>query len=518
MKKLILVSIFFVLGYTYSFAQFNPIYSWDALKFSERNYDGTARSMAMGNAFTALGADMGALHINPASSGVFRYSEFSITPATNSSVVNSNYLGNSKKNINTRVTLNNIGYLSSVLVTGNKYGLRYLNLSISGTTNNNFNYRTSASGVNAANSWAASIAAGSEGYRQGDLEMTESNPLAPFEMGIAPWSSILAWNTFAIDAISPGGSSYVGITENIDANGNIYLGGSLNQSYTKEITGSNQEFTFNLGGNVSDKFFFGANLSIHSLNHYVYERYSESAVNPNDFDTKFQSLTYENVVNTTGVGFSMKAGIIYLPIRGLRLGASISTPTWFSLEENLESGITTYADGKEYFAYSPIGFYEYGLNTPFIWNIGAAYVLGNLATLSFDYESINYSNIHLYSQHDSSGILDGENSFMSQYFNATHYLRAGFEFKVHSNVVLRAGYNYISSPIEEFDMSKQLASVGIGYMNRDGFFIDLAYQQQCNTNDESLYIYNAYEGSGNIPEFNSTARTWKIALTVGARF
>ena len=33
---------------------------FDALMFSENNYEGTARTMAMGNAFTALGGDPGA--------------------------------------------------------------------------------------------------------------------------------------------------------------------------------------------------------------------------------------------------------------------------------------------------------------------------------------------------------------------------------------------------------------------------------------------------------------------------
>ena len=47
----------------------------DALRFAQFNYEGSARSLAMGNAFTALGGDIGALAINPASSAVYRYGE-----------------------------------------------------------------------------------------------------------------------------------------------------------------------------------------------------------------------------------------------------------------------------------------------------------------------------------------------------------------------------------------------------------------------------------------------------------
>ena len=36
--------------------------AYDALRFSEQYQEGTARSVAMGNAFTALGGDMGGMY------------------------------------------------------------------------------------------------------------------------------------------------------------------------------------------------------------------------------------------------------------------------------------------------------------------------------------------------------------------------------------------------------------------------------------------------------------------------
>ena len=54
--------------------------AYDALRYSENNYEGTARSVAMGNAFTALGGDLGAVTINPAGSAVAKYSQVTITP------------------------------------------------------------------------------------------------------------------------------------------------------------------------------------------------------------------------------------------------------------------------------------------------------------------------------------------------------------------------------------------------------------------------------------------------------
>ena len=52
----------------------------DAFLFSENNYEGTARTVAMGNAFTALGGDIGSVTFNPAGTAVAKYSQFSFTP------------------------------------------------------------------------------------------------------------------------------------------------------------------------------------------------------------------------------------------------------------------------------------------------------------------------------------------------------------------------------------------------------------------------------------------------------
>ena len=54
---------------------------YDGLTFSQNNYYGTARSLGMGNAMTAVGGDLGSIGINPAGSAVFNYSQFAFHPA-----------------------------------------------------------------------------------------------------------------------------------------------------------------------------------------------------------------------------------------------------------------------------------------------------------------------------------------------------------------------------------------------------------------------------------------------------
>ena len=76
MKKTV-ISIFLGLSAICGYAQT----AYDALLFSENNYEGTARTMAMGNAFTALGGDLGSVGINPAGSAVAGYSQITLTPS-----------------------------------------------------------------------------------------------------------------------------------------------------------------------------------------------------------------------------------------------------------------------------------------------------------------------------------------------------------------------------------------------------------------------------------------------------
>ena len=58
----------------------------DAILFSSTDYEGTARTMAMGNAFTALGGDLGSISINPAGSAVAKYSQITLTPSLTLSI------------------------------------------------------------------------------------------------------------------------------------------------------------------------------------------------------------------------------------------------------------------------------------------------------------------------------------------------------------------------------------------------------------------------------------------------
>ena len=124
MKKIILFTLASALAVTAS-AQ-----SWqDALLYSENEYGGTARSIALGNALTAVGGDLGSLGINPAGSAVAGYSQITVSPALSFSVAQATSdnpelaYGDRVSTLYTRMKLPNLGMVA-IINTGRRHGIK----------------------------------------------------------------------------------------------------------------------------------------------------------------------------------------------------------------------------------------------------------------------------------------------------------------------------------------------------------------------------------------------------------
>ena len=173
LKKILLTSVL-SLGVMQAYAQLTPQYTFNALQLSSQYYDGTARSLAMGNAMTALGGDLGALSYNPAASGVYRYTEFTLTPSVYSASASTTFLGNTSKDSRTRFALSNVGWVGA-FETGRTRGLLNFNLAITANQTNNFAFSSSGSGTQNGSSYLGSLAAsvpqGVFGY---DMDVTNA--------------------------------------------------------------------------------------------------------------------------------------------------------------------------------------------------------------------------------------------------------------------------------------------------------------------------------------------------------
>src|SRR5450756_860953 len=87
----------------------------DALRYSQLFYGGTARFMSMGGAFTALGGDLSGISLNPAGTGVFRSSEFSLTPQLFYNNTSSLWNSSQSKDFSYVFNLGQIGIVSNII-------------------------------------------------------------------------------------------------------------------------------------------------------------------------------------------------------------------------------------------------------------------------------------------------------------------------------------------------------------------------------------------------------------------
>ena len=94
----------------------NAQVSYDALNYSQTFNGGTARFASMGGAFGALGGDFSSLSVNPAGLGVYRSSEFTLTPSFKKRSVASTYNGTNNEDSRSRLGFDNIGFVFSPIL------------------------------------------------------------------------------------------------------------------------------------------------------------------------------------------------------------------------------------------------------------------------------------------------------------------------------------------------------------------------------------------------------------------
>ena len=142
--------------------------TFDALRYSNDEIEGSARFSAMSGAFGALGGELSAVSINPAGSAIFSKGIASFTLSNYKTTNDSNLVNNSlnnvmESNIDTKSNFN-LNQLGGVLVFNNTTNSKWKKMTISlnyEQTSNNFNkFNTSGINTNGVDSYFLSYAQG----------------------------------------------------------------------------------------------------------------------------------------------------------------------------------------------------------------------------------------------------------------------------------------------------------------------------------------------------------------------
>ena len=239
---------------TLSFGQ-NEI---DALRYSQLNYRGTARSASMSGAFGALGGDFSSLSTNPAGIAIYRKSEFTFTPGFFVQGTHSNFKDNSLYDYKTNVNFSNAGIVVAYYEPETKNAWKGIMFGFGYNRMNNFNNRISITGKNSNNSLL-------------DIYLSDAINSGGDTSAMDPFGTQLALNTSAIWE---------------DTIGNFFhhIQGLYGEEQSKDITssGSMGETVFTLGGNYDDKLYLGMTIGIPHI------RYSEESNYREKTDTAYK--------------------------------------------------------------------------------------------------------------------------------------------------------------------------------------------------------------------------------------
>ncbi len=515
----------------------------DALLFSENDYEGTARTIAMGNAFTALGGDLGSVTFNPAGTAVSKYSQFSFTPGITFSTNTAQgipydgedltYFQRQMQSNTSSLHLPNIG----MIINWDTYrttGLKNISLGFTVNRTNSWNEDVYADGTNSKTSFMGAMAYGADGLIADNLGMENAFNHQPWKETVGYQSGMIA--PYATDP--NGGDMFMGASEARYANGDIAVPGQLTQTYGRNVQGGKFEYLVNLAANFSDFLYVGASIGLTSMSYDYNEYFKEKAVDPskfenafsdaqgNEFTIFFKDMLFKYNYSASGAGYFGKAGFILTPGAGFRIGAAIQTPSVMNIYEQwCYSGATSYTDGAyDAESTSPWGEFEYTLVSPYRANFGLAYTIGNFAVISADYEFADYGQMKFQTTGNVRDYFEELNSIIKSEYGMSHLLRAGVEVKPLSMLAIRAGYNFTTSPEKNLPVTyRQNASFGLGYTSNGSFFADIACRYDFVTSEQFMpYADYIFDENDNIaipaPEILNRHSLWKVYLTLGWRF
>lgn len=509
--------------------------------FAQRDYMGTARSMAMGGAFTSLGADMASLGVNPAGFGMYQHNDISVTfglgvhRAENSGVLGADNNLNSQ----TRFSVNNIGASFKVYEgTGDLLAINFaFGYNKVADYNYNLNYHGASGNASIADAFADIANRNGLGINSNN-HICDQAGYADYDMNPYYWSTALAYKGRLINRV--GNSWY---PDEIGANA------SIDQFSRVKSRGSAGEFSLAVGFNVKNILYIGASLDIQSISRIQTIYYGENisyaegaAPDPTAMPYQLREFTLAQQMRVSGTGVGAKFGVVVRPVKSLRIGFAVHTPTYYSVSYSYKGAIDSVCNsagtnpenynlvgGKLYASadtpeLTDSGSYGWEFTTPTRLLAGISYTISKYAIISADYEYDAFRATRITSAPLNYDFI---NSDLKYGFRNQHIVRAGIEAKPLPIMALRVGGGYLwrvtndKDPIftEPVRNGGWYCSAGLGFRVSRVVSIDVAYQFRHNdyTKYDTYYSENDL-GVNSSPIYGLDMDNHNVALTFGFRF
>ncbi len=506
MKKVLLLLIAgFVL--TYSNAQNIS----DGLRYGVDRTTGSARYTALSGAFGALGGDLSAIGMNPASSAVFLTNDTSISLGVSDRKNNSVYFGDQSRGNNTDVFINQAGV---VFVFPNLNGISNwkkftVGLNYNATQNHDDDIFIRGNGNT---SIAQYFLAAARGIPLELLQLQTNESISSLYAflgeteGTAAQNAFLGFQGYIIDPVNPDNPNNTQYISNIAP-------GRFNQEYYVGASGYNGKYIMNFGAQYTENIYFGLNLNFHAINYVESNFLYEANSNPGSFVNRVE---FENNLSVLGSGFSFQVGGIAKITNEFRIGLNFDTPTWYRISEETTQYLRTRRMEDGFSITEVVNprvlnvFADYELRTPGRYGASAAYVFGKQGLISVDYSYKDYSQTKFTS--NFSNEFAPLNSAIQNNLKGTSSIKVGGEYRI-KELSLRGGMQYEGSPYKNKETVGDLNgfSLGIGY-NFGGYNFDFAYARAQQNSQRQLYDVGLTSTADIETTFNNFIFTLGIGL------
>lgn len=451
----------------------------DALRFLQRYPAVGPHLLGMAGATGSGVADASALFSNPAGLGFYRRSSFAgalnVVNATDDALFEAPGFTSTLENDVNQVSLGHLAYVYKVpTVRGSLvFGAAVNQI-------NSYERELLFQGENASNSITEFFLPFPEEF---DLVEEDGEVFPEFTRPL----SFIAYETFGID-LEPSliGEVDVPFLPAVTQ-------GVVRQTGTVREEGSLREVSFGGATEAAENVMVGVSINV-PFGEYRFTRVFEEDDFANDNDgtgtsTDFAGLRLIETFESDLAGINVRVGVSGGSDDGLRFGFAAETPTYYTVNEDYATELSTTFDNGDAFTYGDDfdedagdGGYEYQITSPWRLSGGVSYRLGSITVLA-DAEWLDWSGLEL--DADDFAFTD-ENIDIQRRFDDVVNVRVGGEYELGSFVV-RGGYAFQPDP-RNLDLidpdgtlpnrDREYWSAGFSYMPNDQFALDFGWMQE----------------------------------------
>lgn len=412
---------------------------------------GSARYQALSGAMGAVGADFSSVSQNPAGIALFRSSgKLSLTGgASIAGGARSLWYGSrAMQGGDTKFSLTEFSYLTSwgTSSQGVTFGL---GISQGGSFDRELNssaLKDSRQGTSLADYAAARL------NNAGVPHSVWGEQRDLFADAGIPWIGTLGMKAGWIEPVDGEDATYQTAYAYRNDKGEYVNHAPSSMAFVNRESGGVTNMDFALGFRLSPTLNLGLLVRGQTLSYDIYTSYKEGFQPSDNADLDYLGLDNRLSISGMGVGFGF--GILGQIGSGLRLGASVYTPTFYHLKQDFSAVAVGYnelfrndpnkGNSKEYLAETPNNAAgAFRLNTPWRFGVNTAYVFGRKAIASFDYEFVYTSSARLASNDYSyDADFSADNRALRSHFLGMNRVRLGLEYNLKPRIALRAGYHH----------------------------------------------------------------------------